>query len=279
MLGSTNLKIKAVQQFKDTNMNKLVTLAYESLSKGDFETFKNLCAPEFSDYSAALPPFKSSDSAINSYKKYNEMFPDLNIKVNSIVVDGNRVFVETTTTGTNTGKVLGLLAPSGKKIIINNIDVITFDAGNKILSRLSTHPNEIFRQIGYSAMTNSNTHLVLGIYNNFMKRNIGGVLDACDENIAWDVRDNSFIKDPIIFEGKHGVTKFFEQVAASGQVIKFEPVKYFADGDDVLLLFETIFKPTGSTQNMESEYAHRFTFKSDKLINFKQFTTKPRIAI
>jgi ketosteroid isomerase-like protein len=260
-------------------MNKNIILFYESLNKGDYEKFKNLCAPEFIDYSTGLPPFKSSDPAIHSYKIYNEMFPDLSVEVKSIVVDGNRAFLETTTTGTNTGKVLGFLPPSGKKIIINNVDVILFDAEGKILSRLSTNPNEIFRQIGYSAMTNSNTHLVLGIYTNFMKRNISGVLDACDENIAWDVRDNPFIKDPIIFEGKPGVTKFFEQVAASGQVIKFDPVKYFADGDDVLLLFDTIFKPTGSTQNMESEYAHRFAFKNDKLINFKQYTTKPRIAL
>lgn len=260
-------------------MENNVTLAYESLNKGDYETFKSLCAPDFVDYSAGLPPFKSSDSTLLSYKKYNEMFPDLNIKVNSIVFNGNRAFVETTTTGTNTGEVLGFLPPTGKKIVINNISVINFDASGKILSLQSSNPGEIFHQIGYGAMTNPNTHLVLGIYNNFKKRNIEGILEACDENINWDVRDNPFIKDPTIFEGKTGVTKFFEQVAASGQVIKFEPVKYFADGDDVLLLFHTIFKPTGSTQTMESEYAHRFTFKDGKLTNFKQFTTKPRKAI
>lgn len=262
---------------RGNNLN--VKLAYETLSKGDYETFKTLCAPKFIDYSTALPPFKNSDLTINSYKTYIEMFPDLSIKVNSIVVDGKRAFVETTTTGTNTGKVLGFLPPSCKKINVSNVDVITFDSDDKILSRFSTNLNEIFYQIGYGAMTNSNTHLVLGIYSNFMKRNIDGVLEYCDENIIWDVRDNPFIKDPIIFEGKNGVTKFFEQVAASGQVIKFEPVKYFADGDDVLLLFDTIFKPVGSTQNMESEYAHRFMFKNDKLITFKQYTTKPRIAI
>lgn len=262
-----------------TNSNLNIKLAYESLCKGDYETFKNICAREFIDYSTGLPPFKSSEPSMHPYKIYNEMFPDLSVEVKSIVVDGNRAFVETRTTGTNTGKVLGFLPPSGLKITINNLDVITFNAGGKILSLLSTNPNEIFRQIGYSSMTNSNTHLVLGIYNNFMNRNIGGVLDACDENITWDVRDNPFIKDPIIFEGKPGVTKFFEQVVASGQIIKFEPVKYFADGDDVLLLFDTIFKPTGSIENMESEYAHRFTFKNDKLINFKQYTTKPRKSI
>ncbi|HRH64669.1 MAG TPA: nuclear transport factor 2 family protein [Bacteroidia bacterium] len=260
-------------------MKNNVTLAYESLSKGDYETFKGLCAPEFVDYSAGGPAFKSSDPAIISYKTYNEMFPDLSIQVNGITVDGSRVFVETTTTGTNTGKVLGFLPPSGKKININTIEVIHFDASGKFLSRRPTNPNELFYQIGYSAITNPATHLVLGIYNNFKKRNIDGILDACDENIAWDVRDNPFIKNPVVFEGKAGVTKFFEEVAASGQVIKFEPVKYFADGDDVLLLFDTIFKPTGSTQNMESEYAHRFTFRDSKLTNFKQFTTKPRKAI
>lgn len=254
-------------------------LAYESLNKGDYETIKSLCVPDFVDYSAGLPPFKNSDSTMLSYKMYNEMFPDLNIKVNSIVFNGNRVFVETTTTGTNTGEVLGFLPPTGKKIVINSIDVINFNASGKILSLESSNPGEIFHQIGYGAMTNPNTHLVLGIYNNFKSRNIEGILEVCDENINWDVRDNPFIKDPIIFEGKSGVKKFFEQVAASGQVIKFEPVKYFADGADVLLLFHTIFKPTGSTQNMESEYAHRFTFKDGKLTNFKQFTMKPRKAI
>lgn len=264
------------QQSTDMNMKNNITFAYESLSKADYETFKSLCAPGFIDYSAGLPPFKSADSAILSYKTFNEMFPDLTIKVNSISFDGNRAFVETTTTGTNTGEVLGFLPPSNKNIVVKSIDLISFDAAGKILSRLSTNSNEIFRQIGYSAMTNPNTHIVLRIYNNFKRKNIAGILEDCDENIAWDVRDNPFIKDPIIFEGKTGVTKFFEQVAASGQVIKFEPVKYFADGDDVLLLFHTIFKPTGSTQNMESEYAHRFTFKDGKLTNFKQFTTKPR---
>lgn len=279
ILSLTLNAIWSCQQLKMTSMENNVTLAYESLNKGDYETFKSLCAPDFVDYSAGLPPFKSSDSTLLSYKKYNEMFPDLNIKVNSIAFNGNRAFVETTTTGTNTGEVLGFLPPTGKKIVINNISVINFDASGKILSLQSSNPGEIFHQIGYGAMTNPNTHLVLGIYNNFKKRNIEGILEACDENINWDVRDNPFIKDPTIFEGKTGVTKFFEQVAASGQVIKFEPVKYFADGDDVLLLFHTIFKPTGSTQTMESEYAHRFTFKDGKLTNFKQFTTKPRKAI
>jgi predicted SnoaL-like aldol condensation-catalyzing enzyme len=55
-----------------------------------------------------------------AFKAYFTAFPDMHIKVNFIMVDGDLVTTQITTTGTNTGPIYGHKPTNKKIVMINN---------------------------------------------------------------------------------------------------------------------------------------------------------------
>lgn len=77
-------------------------------------------------------------------------FPDLKLTLDTLTIDNNRVFLEWTSKGTNTG-VYGEVAPTGKKIKMNGFSHLYFtDEG--VLSREDVYYNELdfLQQLGYT---------------------------------------------------------------------------------------------------------------------------------
>lgn len=72
------------------------------------------------------------DSDLKGVKKafadYFESFPDMQVKVNFMMAEGDLVTAQITTTGTNTGPIYGQ-KPTGKKFEINGVDITRFKDG------------------------------------------------------------------------------------------------------------------------------------------------------
>src|SRR5688572_17785580 len=72
------------------------------------------------------------DSDLTGIKKafadYFTAFPDMHVKVNFMMVEGDLVTAQITTTGTNTGPIYGQKA-TNKKFEINGVDIIRFKNG------------------------------------------------------------------------------------------------------------------------------------------------------
>lgn len=256
-------------------IKKNIKIAYESLNKRDYATFKTVCAQDFVELTAGPAPIKGTDASIEAYKMFFAMAPDLKLNVKSIIIDGKRAILETTATGTNTGMVMGMLPPSGKKIMANDIEVITFNASGKATSHRNTNPNEIFNQIGYSALINPNTGLVMDIYGKFGKGDVAGIAASCADNVVWDISDNPFVKMPQVYTNNKDIPKFFADLMASGEVTKFEPVRFLADGDDVVCILHVGFKSKTNGKNWTSTFAHHFKIMNGKVVTFKEITTTP----
>ena len=72
------------------------------------------------------------DSDLKGVKKaftdYFKSFPDMKVKVNFMMAEGDLVMAQITTTGTNTGPIYGQ-KPTNKKFEINGVDITRFKNG------------------------------------------------------------------------------------------------------------------------------------------------------
>ncbi len=242
-------------------------IAYESLSKRDFATFKTVCAADFTEYSAGPAPIKGVDNAIEAYKMFFAMAPDMKFDITNLTVDGNRVIVESTTTGTNTGMVMGMLPASGKKVKTMDVDIVTFDAQGKATSHRTANPNEFFHQIGYGSLTNPNTGIIMAGYDAFGKGDVAGLLALVDENATWDATESPLMR---FCKGKAEIQKFIMDIPKFVSFQKFEPARFIADGDDVIVLLNVDLTKTSDNKAYSVHPIHHFTLKNGKIVAFKE---------
>lgn len=57
------------------------------------------------------------------FTMFRDAFPDVSVAIDEIVVDGDRVAVATTFTGTHEGELMGV-APTGRSVSVTGIDIV-----------------------------------------------------------------------------------------------------------------------------------------------------------
>jgi len=246
-----------------------IKAAYESLNKRDYAAFTKLVTPDFVEYAAGPEPIKTPGAAIEAYKIFFAAFPDLKFQIQDIAAGMNgQYYVKTMVTGTNTGPFYGL-PPTGKKASQTNVDIIEINSKGLATSHWSANPNGLLSSVGYGSMDNPNTAAITGIYDKFGKGDLPGILDECTDDVVFEVHDNVLYAIPMFYKGKIEVSEFFKDLTAKNQYTKFQPWRFIADGDDVIVLVHVEFNnlPTGHTYN--TNYVHQFKVVNGKVTNFK----------
>jgi len=252
---------------QDTKAN--IKAAYESLNKRDYAAFTKLVAPDFIEYAAGPEPIKTPQAAIEAYKMFFKAFPDLKIEIKDIAQGMNgRYYLKVQLTGTNTGS-FGNLQPTGKKASVEDVDIVEINSAGLATSHWSANPNGLFSAVGIGSMGNPNTAIIAGIYEKFMFGDLPGILAACADDVVFEVHDNVLNATPTKYKGKAEVERFFKELMAKVTYTKFQPWRFFADGDDVIILVHAEFNhiPSGKTYN--SNYVHHFIVRDGKISSFK----------
>ena len=118
--------------------NKSIASQFYSdvINKGDTVIMKLIMAENFIDHNAApnLP------KGIEGFKQFLTMvgtaFPDVQVKIEEIITEGDKVVVRLTINGTQTGVLMGNIPPSGKHAVWTGIDILKIENG-KITERWS----------------------------------------------------------------------------------------------------------------------------------------------
>jgi len=80
-----------------------------------------------------MPP--GLPDGVDGVKAFFEMlrsaFPDIEVRVDELVVDGARAAAATTMTGTHEGELLGI-APTGRRVEFTGLDLVRLDADGLI---------------------------------------------------------------------------------------------------------------------------------------------------
>jgi predicted ester cyclase len=105
----------------------------EAYNKGNLEVLDELIAP---NYLRHQPPMKKVEG-VEAYKKFvadvRSAYTNFNIRLEEILVDGNKTVVRITLTGKHTGKTPTLMAPpTGKEISMVGCVVSTWENGKVV---------------------------------------------------------------------------------------------------------------------------------------------------
>src|SRR5437867_12557901 len=126
-----------------TEANKtIVRRLYEEVwNTGDLDKANAVLAADFVDH-AAPPGFATGlEGAKQVFSMYRAAFPDLQIVVEDLVADGDRVVARWRSRGTHQGPLMGI-PPTGKQVVTTGIDIHRI-ADGKIVEHWAT-----FDQLG-----------------------------------------------------------------------------------------------------------------------------------
>lgn len=100
----------------------------EAVNKGNMAVVDELVAPTYVGHSTVGPEVKGSEALKQRLTMIRTAFPDLQVTVDDIVADGNKVATRTTLRGTQKGEYLGI-APTGKQVTATAIGITHLENG------------------------------------------------------------------------------------------------------------------------------------------------------
>jgi steroid delta-isomerase-like uncharacterized protein len=117
-----------------TEENKaLARQFYEEWNKGNLDGMLDLIAPNAVDH--APPPGVSLPPGLEGIKQtlvmFMQAFPDLKFTVEDAICEGDKVVLRMTSTGTNSGELMGMPA-TGKKATVTGIDIFRVADGKLV---------------------------------------------------------------------------------------------------------------------------------------------------
>ena len=105
---------------------ELVKQVVDVLNTGDYAVLDQIVAEDYAQHGAGRPSTRKGLQA--TYAGYRAAFPDIKWTIEFIGADGDKVFIYTSLTGTQTGSFNGIPA-TGKFVTINTADVYQIKDG------------------------------------------------------------------------------------------------------------------------------------------------------
>jgi len=102
----------------------------------------------------------------------------------------------------------------------------------------------------------------------FIKGNIPGMLDTCDDDIVWTTNQNPAVPFAKTYKGKSGARQFFNDLNGNVEFTDFSPEKYWGDDDMVFVKTHeaAIVKKTG--KKYDHEMLMSFKVRNGKIVEF-----------
>jgi steroid delta-isomerase-like uncharacterized protein len=117
---------------KEQNKALLSRVIKEVFNQGKTSLIDELFAPGFVEHEEpppGMPPGREGVKQIVSL--FRSAFPDLKVKIDDTIADGDKVVIRSTWSGTHKGEFMGI-APTGKSVSFGVIDIVRI-AGGKIV--------------------------------------------------------------------------------------------------------------------------------------------------
>ena len=131
--------------------NKQVSrrLAEEAFGQGRFEVIDELVADDFVNRDTSIPPGVGSDreGLKQLAQGYVAAFPDMELKVEDQVAEGDKVVSRWSARGTHKGELLGI-PPTGKQATVTGITIDRLESGKIVESWNNWDTLGLLQQLG-----------------------------------------------------------------------------------------------------------------------------------
>jgi predicted ester cyclase len=116
------------------------------LDSRDPDVADDFFAPDFVSHNNP-PGFPAGvDGVKRFFTMFRDAFPDVAVEIDEIVVEGDRVAVATTFTGTHEGELMGV-APTRRRVSVTGIDIVRVSGGRIVEHRGLTDIVGLMRQL------------------------------------------------------------------------------------------------------------------------------------
>jgi steroid delta-isomerase-like uncharacterized protein len=134
---------------RDEPPGALVRRMHEALfASRDIVALDEFFSPDFVSHS--IPPgLPSGVEGVRSFfAMFRDAFPDVEVSIDELVADGDKVAIATTISGTHEGELLGV-APTGRRVAVMGIDMVRIRDGKIVEHRGLTDMAGLMRQLGH----------------------------------------------------------------------------------------------------------------------------------
>lgn len=262
---------------QDVEMNKkAIRDVYASFEKKDYMKFGSHLSENAVDYAAGPEPVRGRAACVAAIKSVFDALSDIKIVIDDIAVSGNKYYIKNTLTAKHTGSLFEMIPATNRTVIWSDVDILELDKNGQCVAHWANNPNGLLEQIGYLALANPNTSIVMQGYEKFGKGDIAGILMVCTDNVMWDVIDNPAASVARVYNGKKELGMFFKSLSEALQITKFEPTRFMADGDDVTAYVNIEYKMNSTGKLYKSILVHHFVIRDGKIASFKEIVDKPQ---
>jgi steroid delta-isomerase-like uncharacterized protein len=131
------------------NKNLARRFMEEVYNKGNVDLIDKVVAPDYVDHDPNSPEGMGggADGAKQFVEMYRSAFPDLQMTVEDLIAEGDKVVVRWTARGTHQGELMGI-PPSGNRVEVTGISVDRIEGGKFVEGWANYDALGMMQQIG-----------------------------------------------------------------------------------------------------------------------------------
>jgi steroid delta-isomerase-like uncharacterized protein len=134
----------------EQNKTNFKRLYEEVFNQGNLAVAEELIGPNVVEHQQqpGITPDAAGPELVKQIARFfRAAFPDLQITVNDLIAEGDRVAARVTISGTHQGEMMGI-SPTGKRVEVSSIDIIRFEDGKAAEHWGETDIMSMMQQLG-----------------------------------------------------------------------------------------------------------------------------------
>jgi ketosteroid isomerase-like protein len=116
-----------------------------------------------------------------------------------------------------------------------------------------------------------NLRLIKNAYAAFARGDIPAVLQVLADDVEWRTDGPPEIPYAGTFRGKSGASEFFQKLDASDDIQAFEPLRFFAEGDMVVVFGRYAARVKTTGQIAKADWVHTFVVRDGKVAAYREY--------
>jgi ketosteroid isomerase-like protein len=116
-----------------------------------------------------------------------------------------------------------------------------------------------------------NLDIVRRGYEAFGRGDLDTLLGLMDENVEWRTPGPPELPTAGMRRGREQVDAFFATLNELVEVQRFEPQRFIADGDRVVVLGEDSAKVNATGKVLDESWVHVFTIRDGRIVAFQEY--------
>ena len=125
-----------------------------------------------------------------------------------------------------------------------------------------------------------NLQVVHQAYAAFGQGDVAGVLAVLAEDVRWSTPGSP---DVVPYAGSRTgheqVAGYFEAFGGAVEVTEFEPQRFFAQEDMVVVLGHYAFRVKSTGKTVHTDWVHAFTIRDRKIVAFRGYEDSAAVAV